>query len=199
MKAIDVVFALIFGRIIGFLFGDFLREWGVNIGFYWSLVIWLIFPLFSLLCLWIAYLIGRKFLFIFQSAKFLLIGAVSTVVDLKVFEFLAWLFSLYVPLSSVISKSISFIVATFLKYWGNKYWAFQKHEKEDIYKEVMQFFSITLVGLIIDVASFYYFTKVMGPQFQIPPAIWIKFSVIFAGLVAAVWNFLGYKFFVFKK
>ena len=199
MKVTDIIFALVFGRIIGFLVGDFLRGWGVAITLGWSLVIWLLLPLVSLFCLWLAYLIGRKLLFVFQSAKFLLVGAAATVVDLKIFELLAWFLALYVPLSSILAKSISFIIATFLKYWGNKHWAFQKHEKENIYKEVIQFFLITLVGLIIDVAAFYYFTKVMGPQFQVPPAIWVKFSVIFAGIVAAAWNFLGYKFFVFKK
>ena len=87
VKVIDIIFALVFGRIIGFLVGDFLREWDVHIGFYWSMVIWIVFPLFSLMCLWIAFLIGRKILFVFQSAKFLLVGAVATVIDLKLFEF----------------------------------------------------------------------------------------------------------------
>ena len=199
MKVIDIIFALIFGRIIGFLLGDFLREWGINIGFYWALIIWLIFPIVSLVCLWLAFLIGKKLLFVFQGAKFILVGAAATVVDLKIFEFLIWLFVASIPIALLIPKGISFIFSTLLKYWGNKYWAFQKHEKEDIYKEIIQFFLITFVGLIIDIASFYYFTKILGPQFSLPIGVWIKLSVIFAGITAALWNFLGYKFFVFKK
>ena len=35
--------------------------------------------------------------------------------------------------------------------------------------------------------------------FQNLENIWIKLSVIFAGLVAATWNFIGCKFLVFKK
>ncbi len=194
VKVIDIIFALIFGRIIGFLIGDFLREWNISIGFYWALVIWLVLPLISLCCLWIAYLMGRKFLFIFQGAKYLLVGAVATVIDLKTFEFLVWFSSIY-----ILAKVVSFIISTFLKYWGNKYWTFQKHEKEDMQREMMQFFIITLAGLIIDVSFFYYFSKIMGTQFGFPTAIWIKLSVIFAAFAAALWNFLGYKFFVFKK
>lgn len=202
MKVTDIIFALISGRILGFLVGDFLREWGIRIGFYWILVIWLVLPLVSLACLGVAYWAGKKLLFVFQGVKFLLVGAVATVVDLKLFEFLIWIFPIY-----ILAKGISFIISTFLKYWGNKHWAFQGHEsfdttrdkQENIYKEVMQFFTITLVGLIIDVGFFYYFTNIMGPQFQIPNAVWVKFSVIFAALVAAVWNFLGYKHLVFKK
>lgn len=199
MKITDIIFALISGRILGFLIGDFLREWGIDIGLYWALLIWLVLPIVSLACLWLAYKIGKKMLFVFQGAKFFLVGAVATVFDLKIFEFLLWLFSLHIPFSTLIAKSASFIISTFFKYWGNKHWAFQKHEKEEIYKEIIQFFSITLMGLIIDVISFYYFAKIMGPQFNFPDAILVKLSVIFAALIAALWNFLGYKFFVFKK
>ena len=126
-------------------------------------------------------------------------GAVATVFDLKIFEFLFFIFSISIPFASIFAKSLSFIISTFLKYWGNKYWAFQKHEKEDMHKEILQFFFITFIGLIIDVLSFYYFSKIFNSQIAIPEAIWLKFSVIFAALVAALWNFLGYKFFVFKK
>ncbi len=199
MKVIDIIFALISGRIIGFLLGDFLREWGIDIGVYWTLVIWFLLPLVSLLCLYIAFIVGRRLPFIFQGAKFVLVGAVATVFDLKIFEFLLWIPFTFLSLGTISVKSLSFIISTFLKYWGNKYWAFQKHEKEDLYKEIIQFFLITFIGLIIDVAFFYYFTKITGPQFGLPSAVWVKLSVILAGITAALWNFLGYKFFVFKK
>ena len=112
MKVTDIIFALISGRIIGFLLGDFLREWGIDIGLYWGLLIWIIFPLFSLFCLWVAHGIGKKILFIFQGAKFFLVGAVATIVDLKIFELLAWLFAVTIPFSSIVAKSISFIIST---------------------------------------------------------------------------------------
>lgn len=198
MRAVDIIFALIAGRIIGFLFGDFLKEWEIHINIYLNLLVWFVFPLISLFCLWLAYLMGRKMLFVFQGAKFLLIGAAATVIDLKLFEFIWRFFLSNMPGVSVIAKGISFIVATSLKYWGNKHWAFQKHEKEDIHKEIAQFFIITLISLVVDILSFYYFA-IISPNFGIPTAIWIKLSVIFAALIAALWNFLGYKFFVFKK
>lgn len=194
MKVIDVIFALVLGRVIGFLTGDFLREWEIDIGFYWSLVIWLVLPIISLFCLWLAYLLGRKIPFVFQGAKFALVGAAATVLDLKLFEFFAWYFSAY-----ILAKGISFIIATFFKYWGNKYWAFAKHEKEDMYKEITKFFIITFVGLLIDIVAFYYLTKLLGPQFDVPEGVWVKLSVILAAIAAALWNFWGYKFLVFKK
>lgn len=199
MQVTDIIFALVSGRVIGILLGDFLKGWGINIGFYWWLAIWFIFPLISLFLLWISYLIGRRLLFVFQGAKHLLVGASATVVDLKIFELLVWVLGIFSFTNPIASKVISFLASTLLKYLGNKYWTFQKPEKEYIYKEIIQFFYITFVGLLIDVASFYYLIRIMGPQFAIPDSIWVKLSIIFAALAAALWNFLGYKFLVFKK
>lgn len=203
MKITDVVFSLVAGRLIGLLLSDFLQGWGITTGLYYNIILWIVLPLFSLLCLWIAYVIGKKLLFVFQGAKFLLVGAVGVIIDLKLFEFLLLLF---IPFAFV-SKGISFLLATSFKYWGNKYWAFESHQpfdpaqgrQEKLGEEVIQFFYITLVGLIIDVGAFYYFSKVVGPQFAISLPVWTKLSVIFAAIVAALFNFLGYKFLVFKK
>ena len=199
MKVIDVIFALIIGRVIGFLFGDFLREWGIEIDLLYKIILWIVFPFFTLFCLWISYLIGRRMLFVFQAAKHYLVGALITVLDLKLYEALVWVFSFFVIFNPIVFKGISFLVATIIKYWGNKYWAFAKHEKENIRQEIIQFFYITLLGLVIDVGIFYYLTQITGPLFGVLPAIWIKLSVIIAAFVTAIWHFAGYKFFVFKK
>jgi putative flippase GtrA len=199
IKVIDIIFALICGRVLAFVANDFLKEYGMDAGIYrWTFIILL--PLLSLFGLWVAFLIGKKLLFVFQGAKHILIGIFATVADLKFFEFLSFIFSLmFLTVNPNISKGVSFLVATSIKYWGNKYWAFEKPEKDGIKKEVAQFLVITAVGLVIDVGSFYYFNKVMGPQFGMSFAFWQKVSVILAAIVSAVWNFLGYKFIVFKK
>src|SRR3989344_2681861 len=88
MKVTDVIFALICGRVIGFLVGDFLKDWGIEVGLAYSLVLWVLFPFASLLLLWIAQIIGRKLLFVYQAAQHLLVGAFATVIDLKFFEYL---------------------------------------------------------------------------------------------------------------
>lgn len=120
---------------------------------------------------------------VFQAVKHLIVGAVATLFDLVLFTLLA------IFMNSLVGKAISFLLSTVIKYWGNKYWAFQKHGKENIHKEILGFFFITLVGLILDVGFFYYFAKIF-----IEPI-----AVIFAAAAAAAWNFLGYKLLVFKK
>jgi putative flippase GtrA len=118
-------------------------------------------------------------------------GAFADVIDIKVFQFLF----LFAPFS-LLFKGISFLVATAIKYLTNKHWSFQKHDKDGISREVVWFFLVTLVGLALDVYSFKYFDMI---RTVIPANLWQELSIIFAALVAAVWNFLGYKFLVFKK
>lgn len=199
MKVIDIIFALICGKIVAWLAYDFLKGYGIEIGSY-KWLLYFALPIISLACLWLAYLIGKKLLFVFQAAKYILVGIFVTIIDLKLFELLVWFFSFFLaPISPIISKGISFLLSTFIKYWGNKHWTFEKPEKDGRGQEFFQFVIVTVIGLGIDVSSFFYFTKIMGPQLGAPEDVWIKLSVIFAALVAAIWNFLGYKFMVFKK
>ena len=206
MKSIDIIFAVISGQLIGFLALDFLRHSNIEFTFHYALVLLIFLPVFSVACLYAAFLIGRKLLFVFQAAKHLLVGAGATVIDLKIFEFLGWTLGSVIFFGPITSKGISFLLSTFIKYLGNKYWAFsgfarsgEARQKIESYKEVTQFFMVTVIGLVIDIGFFYYFTKIMGPQFLLTPVIWTKLSVIFAAIIAAIWNFIGYKFLVFKK
>ena len=199
MKVIDVIFALICGRIVAQIASDFLQGYGIQIGYYkWFLYFAL--PILSLFFLWLSYLVGKKLLFVFQAAKYFLVGVFVTIIDLKLFEFLVWIFSLsFTAASPIVSKGISFSISVFIKYWGNKHWTFEKPEKDGIRREIFQFIMVTIIGIVIDVGAFFYFIKITGPQLGTPEDVWIKLSVILAALVAAIWNFVGYKFLVFKK
>ena len=125
-------------------------------------------------------------LIIFQATKHIIVGIFATLVDLLFFEILIWVF----PAGALIIKAVSFIASTLIKYGGNKYWAFEQHQKEYWQKEAMVFFFITLVGLGIDITAFFYLTHQLIGQ---------AVSVLLAAVIAGAWNFLGYKFLVFKK
>lgn len=186
MNKKDIIFAVICGLCVAWIAMDFLPR-------YW-LYFFVILPVLSVIGLWMVNLIGKKYLFVKQIGKFVLVGAFADVIDIKIFQGLFIFAQFY-----IFFKAVSFLFATFVKFWLNKYWAFEKDGKENMHKEAIQFFGVTLVGLIINVGSFYYFVKIMGPQFSTTIAVWTELSIIFSALVSAVWNFLGYKFLVFKK
>src|SRR5258706_5062560 len=120
MKIVDIIFALISGELVGLVASDFLKGTSFGAQWYWYVLTWLLFPLVSVGCLWIAFIIGTKFLFVFQAAKHILVGALATIIDLKLFEFLFWILSFLFSVNLLIVKAISFLVGTMLKYLGNK-------------------------------------------------------------------------------
>jgi putative flippase GtrA len=190
----DIIFAGLTGFFVAFIFADFL--WVTKFSYLALHLFWL-FPLLSIAGLWICEHLGKKFKFIHEAGKFFLVGAFSAVVDIKVYQIFAGLLAVVLA-SSLISKAISFLVATAVKYGGNKIWVFEKNGKDGIKKEIIQFTVITTVGMVIDVFIFYCATHYFQPA-NAPVRIWTEISIIIAALVAAVWNFLGYKFIVFKK
>ena len=131
----------------------------------------------------------------FQGIKFLIVGGLATLADLAFFNILV----LIITGNPLIAKSLSFLVSITMKYTGNRYWTFQTHTESPIKKEIVQFIFITIIGLGIDLATFYYATKVAGPQFGLSVHLWTQISVILSALSSAVISFLGYKFLVFKK
>jgi len=198
MKKIDIILALVIGEVIAWFFYGILKNLGFEIRFL-GLILVIFFPILALLGIWIAWLLGKKFLWIFQAAKFLLIGALATLVDLGVLNLLIWISGLAAGLPFSIFKGISFIVATCSKYLGDKLWAFEKMERIGMGKEFNQFFIVTLIGLGINIGAASLIVNVAGPQFGLTEKIWANIGAILAAFGSAVWNFFGYKFIVFKK
>lgn len=193
MKKFDVVFSTICGLAVAWIVNDFL--YGYNVSVFYRLAFFVILALLSIFGLWLADLISQKLFFVRQAGRFFLSGSFADVVDIKIFQLLFFI----VPSYTLILKAVSFLVAVLIKFWVNKYWTFEKNEKDGIRKEMVQFVGVTLVGLLLNVVSFYFFTKVLSSPETIPVFLWTELGVIFSALVTAVWNFLGYKLLVFKK
>lgn len=198
MKKIDIILALIIGEIVAWFFFGILKNLEVEIGIL-SLALLILFPILSVLGLWIAFLIGKKFLFVYQIAKFFLIGALATVADIALLNLLFWIFGIATGIYFSVFKGVSFLIATSSKYLGDKFWAFEKMEKVGMRKEFSQFFAVTLGGLIINVGVASYIVNVFGAQFGISEKIWANIGAIIAAFSTIIWNFIGYKFLVFKK
>jgi len=197
MKKVDIIFALISGEIIAWFFYGILKNLGVQFpGLFLVLVI--LFPVLALLGLWICWVLGKKFLWIFQAGKFLLVGALATMVDLGILNFLILISGIAKGGFYSLFKGISFIVATCSKFLGDKFWAFEKTGKERMVKEFFQFFVVTLIGLLINVGSASLIVNVIGGQFGLEGKILANIGGIIAACISAIWNFLGYKYIVFK-
>ena len=132
-------------------------------------------------------------------AKFLLVGALNTLIDLGVLNFLMWISGIYTGIFYSIFKAISFLIATINSYLWNKHWTFEKRERVFAPKEYFKFLIIVTIGLFINVTIASFVVNVIGPQFGITAELWANVGAFSAILIAWVWNFLGTKFIVFKK
>jgi len=200
MKRVDIILALIIGEAVAWLFIDIFK--GVEFLAEIELLNWILpiaFPIMAVIGLWITYLIGKKYLFVFQAGKFCLAGAFFTVIDVGLLNVLIWISGIASGPFYSVFKGISFIVATLIKYLGSKFWIFEKFKGGFSGKEVGQFFAVTLIGLGINVGVASLLVNIIGPQFEITETAWASIGGIIAAFTTAAWNFIGYKFIVFKK
>lgn len=198
MKKIDIILSLITGEGVAWLFIWLIQNSPLNLVFL-TYLLPILFPVLAVIGIWIAEMIGKKFLFVYQLAKFLLVGAFFAIFDLIILNLLiTWLgITKEEIIKYIIFVTISFIIATTFKYFANKYWAFEQKEKERMEKEFTQFFVITVFSLIIQTVfaslSFKVFTNFVSPILA------GNLGKILGIGIASIWNFLGYKFLVFKK
>lgn len=198
MKKIDIILSLLTGEGVAQLFIWLVKNSNFNLPFLnWFLSI--SFPILAVIAIFLAEIIGRKFLVVYQLAKFLLVGAFFAVFDLIILNFLiAWLgITKTEILKYAIFVIISFVIVTTFKYFANKYWAFEKKEKERMEREFAQFFIVTLLSLFLQTAFASFSFKLLTNYLS--PLLAGNLGKIFGIVVASIWNFLGYKFFVFKK
>ena len=66
-------------------------------------------------------------------------------------------------------------------------------------KEFSLFLIVSIIGIIINSAVVGLVTGLVDPQFGVNPQLWANMAKVLATVVALMWNFIGYKFIVFKK
>ena len=153
--------------------------------------------------------ISHRVAIIWEIGKFVVIGALNTLVDWGTLTLLILSFRKYInvePTYNIISgitiysfyKSISFIMAMVNSYCWNKYWTFAEPNLERTNNDFFQFLVASIIGLGINVGgSAYVFSYIRPISFNIDQ--WALIGAGLGTLLALTWNFLVYKFIVFKK
>jgi len=168
----------------------------------------LLLPLLSVGGMFIAGALGKKLRVLAQGARFLLVGGSNTLVDITILNVLTAATQQYAGVWFPMFKGISFLVAVVNSYFWNKYWTFaeQKNGKQNTNqalgqkgKEFAQFVVVSGIGFLLNVATATVVVNVIGPQFDISEKAWGTMGALAGTLVVLTWNFLGYKFIVFRK
>lgn len=199
LTARDIFFAAINGFLIGLLAPFIFSNLGAALPFssWWFAFI---LSILSVIGITVGYYLG-KFVrpFLYQMSKFGLVGVGNTVID-------TGLFSLFIFLSGITSgifislfRTLSVFAAIVNSYVWNKYWSFEKKDSQEVPKEFIHFVLISIVGMVINVSLTSFLVNVLGPQGGISPTAWATLAGIIPVPLVLVWNFVGYKLFVFKK
>jgi putative flippase GtrA len=136
-----------------------------------------------------------------QFSKFIIVGGINTVIDFLVLNILISVTGITSGAELFILNSISFSIAVVNSYFMNKYWTFQ--DKTQTKKEPVkfsQFLAVSLVGIVINGGVLSLITAYVAIPFVfITPVMWANIAKLFATGISLIWNFIGYKFFVFKR
>ena len=132
-----------------------------------------------------------------QITKFIIVGGVNTFLDFAVLNFLIASSGVAAGFDFSFFKGISFLVAGTNSYFWNKYWTFESKTKKEL--EFIQFIVISAIGLFINVGVASFIVNNIGAPGTTSPALWANIGALVAVAVSLIWNFLGYKFIVFRK
>lgn len=185
------------GLLIMYLFNTFFADSQFN---FFVNQLWWLAPILGILGIIIADYLKRFFVSFWQLAKFLLIGSLNVLLDLSIVNFYQVLFSpAIVNAWYPLVISFSFCVGTTNSYFWNKFWTFEKRDSVSVAKEVASFYLVAFIGYFLKVVISSYLAKGINPLFGMELASWNVTADFLGSLVVFAWNFLGYKFIVFKK
>lgn len=131
--------------------------------------------------------------------KFLFIGLLNAVIDFSILNILIFAFGLgKTSINYIIFEFFAFLVACTHSFFWNKNWVFKKQQSSQSAKiELSLFYLIAGTGLLFNVLIATIFFSTL--QNYLSKIIAANLGDIIGSISVAIWDFLGYKFIVFKK
>jgi len=115
--------------------------------------------------------------------KFAIVGAVGAVVDFSVLNLLV----LVVGLSPLLANPFSFTAAVISNFTWNRLWSFPESRSRPVTTQLGQFFTVNLIGLLLNQSIFTVVLHVLGTHIPHP---WdYNFAKAFAIGLVLFWNF----------
>jgi putative flippase GtrA len=202
MKKRDLWAIVIIGAAVGLLSQPILANvagslnidltLGVRVGIFFT------FTILAPLALFTFSLLGRFLPVLYQFGKFAAVGVLNTFVDVGVLNLEILAFGTPGAWPYRIFKAVSFLAATTNSFLWNKFWTFDSREPANT-SQTIKFYAVAVGGFLLNVGlASYVFTNVARPE-GISPNLWANIGAL-AGVAAAfLWDFLGYKYLVFRK
>ena len=194
--------------ILGLISGIFLVTILKNLQQEHSLILslvdhWYLVILFVCSCLavWVYgfYFFASKWPTAMQFGKFIAVGQSNAAIDIGILNLLILITDIDSGLYYSLFKATSFIFAVVNSFMWNKFWSFDSKEKDGMGRQFVIFIAVSLVGLVINVSVASFVVNYIGPQWGISSKLWANVGVLSSTIFNIIWDFYGYKRFVFKK
>lgn len=132
------------------------------------------------------------------ALKFGVVGLFGYVVDVAIFNALI-LFGqsngntafVFTPLGA---KTVSTLVAIVFNWIGNRYWVFRAHRRRDVWREFVEFFVVSIGGMIIALGVLWFTHHVLGLRSLLVDNI--AANVVGLGL-GTIFRFVLYRYWVY--
>jgi len=197
MNKKDIIISAIIGEACSWLILVIMKNLEIQFAYWWLLPTAI--PALCVVGIIIATMISKKLSVIYQLAKFILVGGFNTLMDMGILNLLILLFQTSTGIYYTIFKSFSFVIAVINSYFWNRIWTFKREGGANV-KEFGQFIIVSLIGFMINVSIASVVVYIAGPRFgAISSGVWANIGAFLAALAGMSWNFIGYKFIVFKK
>lgn len=202
MKRSDWWAIIVIGAAVGLLSQPILANvagsFNLNLTLTLRVVVFLGFTILAPLALFILYLLGKALPVLYQFGKFAAVGVLNTFVDIGVLNLEILIFGTPAAWPYRIFKAISFLAATTNSFFWNKFWTFNAHEPANP-SQTIKFYAWAVGGFLINVGvASYVFSGVAAPA-SISANLWANIGGITGVAAGFLWDFLGYKYVVFKK
>jgi putative flippase GtrA len=129
--------------------------------------------------------------------RFGIVGVANTAINFGVLNVLIAATGINRGYPFALLQAAAFAAALFNSYMWNSHWSFE-NSKARSGREFAVFFLVTVVGLILNSLTGYVVTTHVAPFAGVNPTQWANVANLAGTLIAAVWDFLGFKFIVFR-
>ena len=190
------------GALVGFLSGIAAIPTAFNVGVHSAaklLALPWIGAVAFVIGIWIAALLSRSMPFFVQFSKFIAVGFLNTAIDFGVLNLLSRVSGVSAGLILGGVNIPGFVVAVSNSYFWNKFWVFENKNGGKLFDDLPKFLAVTLIGIFINSGIIILVTTYIPSMFGLNKALWLNLAKAGATVLTLIWNFSGYKLFVFRS
>lgn len=188
--------------LIGFLTGVFAVPTAINLGLRNApvlMILPLVFPILFVIGLFVVSFLSRFLPPFAQFGKFAAVGFSSTAIDFGVLNILSLATGITAGFILGGVNIPGFGVAVVSSYFWNKFWTFKAGGEGSLFQDFPKFLAVAVVGLVLNSGIVIFVTTYTPPFFGLNPQTHLNIAKVIATLLVLFWNFLGFKFIVFRK